>query len=165
MTAGVMEKSGRIRNRSEIPGNLANRIREDNGSGNSFVLFRGPSGEIALSQSDIRSLQSAKAAIRAAVEVLMSKSGAGREGIEEVWLAGAFGESLRDEGLFAIGLLDRGLKGKLMFAGDAALLGAACVAGNEDKKREAELIAKEAKYVSLSGTPAFEREFIKHMDF
>lgn len=165
LTAGAMEKSGRLRNRSEIPGNLANRIREDNGSGNSFVLFRGPSGEISLSQSDIRSLQSAKAAIRAAVEVLMTKAGVGREGIDEVWLAGAFGESLREEGLFAIGLLDRGLKGKLMFAGDAALLGAASVAGNEDKKREAGRIAKEAKYISLSGSPAFEREFIKNMDF
>lgn len=165
LTAGAMEKSGRLRNRSEIPGNLANRIREDNRPGNSFVLFRGPSGEISLSQSDIRSLQSAKAAIRAAVEVLMTKAGAGLEEIEEVCLAGAFGESLSDDGLFAIGLLDRGLKGKLRFAGDAALLGAACVAGNEDKKHEAERIAKEAKYISLSGTPAFEREFIKHMDF
>ena len=61
--------------------------------------------------------------------------------------------------------LGQGLKGKLRFAGDAALLGAACVTGNEDKKHEAGLIAKKAKYVSLSGTPAFEREFIKHMDF
>ncbi len=165
LSAGVIERSGRIRNRSEIPGNLANRVTEDGGQGNGFVLFRGPSATVSVSQADIRSLQNAKAAIRAAVEVLSAKSGAGPEDIEEVYLAGAFGESLGEEGLFAIGLLDRRLKGKVRFAGDAALSGAASAAGHEDKKREAGLIAKEARYVSLSGTPAFEREFIKHMDF
>ena len=76
----------------------------------------------------------------------------------------AFGSKIKKQGLEAIGITDGSWREKITFVGDAALLGAA-LALNEDGKAEAEDIAGSVKYVSLSGSAHFEREFIKNMDF
>ena len=68
LTAGAMEKSGRLETGLRS-GNLANRIREDNRS--EMALFRGASGEVALSQSDMVA-PGFKGRHGAAVEVLMT---------------------------------------------------------------------------------------------
>ena len=80
LTAGAMEKSGRLRNRSEIPATSQTGYGKTTGQ-EMALCFGGPSGEVALSQSDIRSLQASKAAIRAAVEVLMTNPARGGEEI------------------------------------------------------------------------------------
>jgi hypothetical protein len=43
----VIDSSGRIKGRDEIPNNLSSRIREESG-GNSFLLYRGLKGEVSL---------------------------------------------------------------------------------------------------------------------
>ena len=162
--AGIIERNGRIKNAGEIQTNLSGRIKEAPG-GNFFILFKGPSGEITLSQNDVRSLQSAKAAIRAGIAILLKKAGIEASGVEEIYLAGAFGASLDPNALESIGLFERRWSGAARFMGDAALSGAALCIGSEEKKKEAENIAAKAKYVSLSGSALFEREFVRGMDF
>lgn len=161
--SGVVEPSGRIKNRAEVATNLANRIREAEG-GNSFVLYTGPSGAVAITQADIRALQAAKSAIRAGIEILLRKAGMAANDIDAVYIAGAFGSNIKKEGLEAIGITDVSWREKITFVGDAALSGAV-LALNEDGKAQAERIAQSVKYVSLSGSAHFEREFIKNMDF
>lgn len=162
LKAGVIDKTGRIRDRGEIPNNLSSRIKADT-DGNSFILYRGPKKEIALTQGDIRALQTAKSATRAGISMLLMKAGIGPEDVGTVYIAGAFGSHLREEGLRAIGLLDEAWT-DIRTVGDAALEGAVLAIDNK-RKKEAETIARQARYVSLSGSAHFEREFLKNMNF
>jgi uncharacterized 2Fe-2S/4Fe-4S cluster protein (DUF4445 family) len=164
LDAGVMESSGRIKGVDEVPNNLSMRIT-GGADGNSFVLYRGAGGVISLTQADIRALQAAKSAIRAGVAMLLKKAGLDAAGIKTVYLAGAFGSALDKEALAAIGVLDRAWLGCTETAGDASLDGAVAALSSDAAKREAEEIAASTAYVPLSGSPAFEREFIRGMDF
>ncbi len=162
--AGVVDPTGRIKSRAEIHTNISNRIMES-GSENSFVLYRSPASTITLTQQDIRGLQNAKAAIRAGIEVLLKKAGVTHSDVKKVYVAGAFGAHLKPKSLAGIGLLDEQWAGLSEFEGDAALDGARFVLGSEERKAEAQDIARSAKYVSLSGSAHFEREFIRRLSF
>lgn len=160
--SGVIDASGRIKDRAEVPTNLSTRIREELG-GNSFALYRGASGEVSLSQEDIRALQVAKSAIKAGITLLLKKAGVKPVDVQRVYVAGAFGSSLKKEGLAAIGLLDPGWE--MEAAGDAALDGAILALVSDEEKKRAEEIARAVKYVSLSGSARFQEEFIRNMNF
>lgn len=161
--AGVIDATGMIKGRDEVAGNLSNRIKGKDGI-NSFVLYKGPKGEITLTQQDVRALQSAKAAIKAGIMMLLKKAGLGISDIEKVYIAGAFGSNMKKEGLASIGILEKEWLDRVESAGDAALNGAV-MALSDEGRREAEAAALKVKYVSLSGSAHFEREFIKDMDF
>lgn len=162
--AGVIDPSGRIKNRGEVSSNLANRIKEDK-KGNSFTLYKGAGGDVTLTQADIRALQTAKAAIKAGIEVLLRKAGIDAAAVERVYIAGAFGAHLGKAGLEAIQMLDAHLLKDIHSVGDAALTGAIMALISDDKKAEAQKIAEGVRYVPLSGSALFEREFIRSMDF
>ena len=124
--AGVIESTGRIKDPEEVETGLSSKVRASEGDvseGNRVILNAGPSGEIALSQADIRSLQTAKGAIRAGVGVLLKKASIGPEEVDRVYLAGAFGSNLKKEGLETTGLLDVCWHDRLEVVGDAALGG------------------------------------------
>ncbi len=160
----VIDGSGRIKGPEDIDNNLANRIKRLK-DGNSFLLYRDVRRELVLTQSDVRALQFAKSAIRAGISVLLKKAGIGPEGIDKVYIAGAFGSHISEEDLLNIGLLDRMWKGKVLFLGDAALEGAVDALCSKEKRVEAEDIASAARYVSLSGSSHFEKAFMRYMDF
>ncbi|MBE9532265.1 MAG: DUF4445 domain-containing protein, partial [Proteobacteria bacterium] len=103
--------------------------------------------------------------IRAGINVLMKRAGLNIMDIDRVYLAGAFGANLDKEGLETIGLLDVCWHDKILVLGDVALDGAVKVLGSSKERGHAESLAKETKYVSLSGSPGFEREFIENMGF
>jgi len=160
--AGVIDKSGRIADPDEIGTNLASRIKTGN-DGNSFVLYRGAKGEVSLTQADVRALQTAKSATRAGMNILLEKAGLLPGAVEKVYVAGAFGSRLSQGSLKGIGLL-HALWENVEYVGDAALKGAE-MALSEEHRTEAGEIAKKARYVPLSGSARFEREFIRNMDF
>ncbi|MBI5559892.1 MAG: DUF4445 domain-containing protein [Deltaproteobacteria bacterium] len=161
---GVIDPSGRIKERAEVPTNLADRIKKKKGE-NSFIIFRGPSGEITLSQRDVRAVQVAKAALKAGISVVLEKAKTRPDDIEKVYIAGAFGSHLKKESLADIGVVDRAWLGRVESVGDAVLNGARLTLLSDDYKKEAEEIAKTAKYIPLSGSRLFEKEFIKNMSF
>ncbi len=163
--AGVIEASGRILDPGEIEDNLSTKVKAGD-NGNSIILYRGPSATVEIKQADIRSLQTAKSAIRAGINILMQRASIGPGDIDAVYVAGAFGSNIAAEGLKAIGILDEILYGKTGEPlGDAALDGAQVALLSDGAKEEASKLAAATKYVSLSGTPGFQDEFIKNMDF
>lgn len=164
LEAGVIDRTGRIRDPGEIDDNLADRIRSGKG-GNEFVLYRGEAGETILTQPDVRALQKAKAALRAAIEILLSKTSTNPQDVVKVYLAGAFGNCLKEQTLTRLGVVPCQWKGRVVTVGDAALDGARLVLGSDEKKALAERLAREARYVSLSGSKPFEKEFLREMDF
>jgi len=153
---GILDKSGRL------SGNLAYISKGEEGR----QLFLGSDedgGRIILTQRDIRQLQMAKAAIRAASRMLLAAAGAKEEDIGELILAGAFGASINSVDALDIGLLPNVEEKKITFAGNAAWEGAYKALVDRDIWQEANRLVRETEYVSLSGNEEFSRFFIEDM--
>lgn len=167
LKADILDTSGRIKNRNEVYNNLANRVKnsgqKDNGQGNEFILYKDAKKEIAITQKDVRELQLAKGAIQAGIRLLMRRAKV--KEIDKVYLAGAFGNNLKKESLVQIGILKEEWLNNVTFVGDAALDGAKLALYSEERQKEADEIATKTKYLSLSGSSHFQKEFIKGLMF
>lgn len=161
---GIIDSTGRIKDSIEIETNIANKIKKEK-EGNVFVFSRGAKGEVALTQPDIRALQFAKGAIIGGLNMLFDKSKTDPDNIEKVYIAGAFGSHLNAKSLCTMGILKESWLDKVEIVGDAALRGAELAIASKEKRAEAEKIATDTRYVSLSGSKNFEREFIEAMNF
>ena len=164
LNVGIIDKSGRIKTRNEIEGNLANRIIEE-GAGNAFLLYKDAKREITITQNDVREIQLAKGAIQAGIKLLLKKAQIAPFDIDRIFIAGAFGSNIKKESLAQIGILEKEWLDKVTFVGDAALDGAKLALCSEEKQKEAECIAMQTKHISLSGSQHFQKEFLKGMEF
>lgn len=164
LEAGIIDKSGRIKNRNEVEGNLANKIRESS-EGNAFLLYKDAKKEITLTQKDVREIQLAKGAIQAGIKLLLKKAQITADEIDKIYIAGAFGSNINKESLAQIGVIEKGWLDRVVFVGDAALDGARLALCSEENRREAEEIAIRTKHLSLSGSAHFQEEFIKGVEF
>src|SRR5690606_34650231 len=98
---------GRLKNPEEIPDLpevIRGRLRA--GENGQEVLIDRESG-VTINQKDIRLLQLAKGAVRAAVDSLLDEAKVTPEELEVILLAGAFGSGLDPSALLRIGLLPR----------------------------------------------------------
>jgi len=165
--AGIIDETGRILSKSEIPENvprgIAERIIESN-SGNSFLLVNN-SRPVFITQKDVRELQLAKAAIFAGVRILEKEMGIEDKDIEEILLAGAFGNFIRRENAMEIGLIPHIPLEKIKFIGNAASSGAKIALLSGNQRLKAEQIARFCEYVELSNSPDFQEEFANAMLF
>lgn len=171
LNAGIIDKSGRIKNRDEVEGNIANRIIEGKAgdmnqeAGNAFLLYKDANREITITQNDVREIQLAKGAIQAGIKLLLKKAQVTPFDIDRIFIAGAFGNNIKKESLAQIGVLEKEWLDKVTFVGDAALDGARLALCSEEKSSEAEDIAKKTKHISLSGSKHFQKEFLEGMEF
>ncbi len=117
---------------------------------------------VILTQKDVREFQTAKSAVRSAIEVLLSERKTAHEEIEKVYLSGGFSTMINTESVIQCGLLPAAFTGKIVAIGNGALAGT--VAFSSDEKSCAQ-IARAARYVDLGGRPEFSAAFIKNIDF
>lgn len=118
-----------------------------------------------ITQEDIRKAQLAKAAIMAGMLALIKKAGVGLKDIENLYVAGKFGNYIDKEAAINMGLLPRiGVK-RIKFVSNAAYKGAALALCSKSAMKKSEGIAKKAIHVSLFGHREFKEEFIKNIGF
>jgi uncharacterized 2Fe-2S/4Fe-4S cluster protein (DUF4445 family) len=168
---GVIDETGRILDPSQVsslPAAVARRIRSD-GNGNDFVLAwpaETRSGEtVYLSQRDVREVQLAKGAIFAGVQIIKKELDLTDDDIEEVLLAGAFGNYIRPERALRIGLLPPVELERITFVGNAASAGAKLALVNRGCRRESDWISEHVHYLELAGRGDFQTEFSSAMMF
>jgi len=165
---GVLDQKGRIMLPAEIDSRWADelaprvRVRE---AAREFVIFRDEDREVTLTQQDVRELQLAKGAIRAGVELLMKEVGVGADDIQEVLLAGVFGNYINRERAVALGLIPPFPLEKIHFIGNGAMDGALRALLNLEERGQAEKIASEVRHIELSGRPDFEETFLRCLSF
>ena len=87
------------------------------------------------------------------------------EDIDELLLAGAFGNYIRKESAMRMGLLPRVPLEKVRSVGNAARVGARLCLISQGKLEEASRLAKSMDYVELSGRPDFQEAFMDAMLF
>ena len=119
--------------------------------------------DITITQQDIRNVQLAKAALYTGAKLMMKKLGI--EKLEKVILAGAFGTYINTEAAMILGMFpDCDLK-NVYAVGNAAGDGARIALLNQDKRVEADEIARKVEYVELTIEKDFQREFIDALSF
>ena len=118
-----------------------------------------------MTQQDIREVQLAKGAIRAGITILFRKMGIEESQLEQVFLAGAFGNYIRPESAVRIGLLPPVPLERIHFVGNAAVSGAEMILLNSDYRTLAGKLARKIKYVEIANEPDFQTVFSKSMGF
>jgi uncharacterized 2Fe-2S/4Fe-4S cluster protein (DUF4445 family) len=124
-----------------------------------------PDGKkLLFTQEDIRNIQMAKAAIYAGIHILLKKAGVKAEEVSSVYVAGGFGEGLRDTGFFeaaaeGLGLMPKSLAEKVKVVGNTSLKGAVKALWKEIT------LHKPVDVVELSLEPDFEVTYLEQIDF
>ena len=128
---------------------------------NAFII----SGDIAITQKDIRELQNAKAAIAAGINVLVKQSGISFSDIKNVYLAGGFGSYINIDSALKIGLIPSELREKIQSVGNAAGQGAVEGLLSLESLSETYNISKKINYIELSSSRDFNDLYIDCMMF
>jgi uncharacterized 2Fe-2S/4Fe-4S cluster protein (DUF4445 family) len=169
---GLINKSGKLIDREEGNSELSEEIRKriiKGQKGNKFLLVKGKETEngkpIYLTQRDIREVQLAKAAIFAGIKILLKEVNIPLEDIQEIFLAGAFGNFIDKKSAVRIGLLPNLPLKKIESVGNAAGRGAEITLCSNKMRKVGEEISKKVKYVELSSRSDFQEEFIKAIIF
>ena len=178
LDAGIVDETGRLLDPDELDDTLAPDWLDRLGKiGTQKVLAlsvdgrRDPAGNwveapaVFLSQKDIRELQNAKAAIAAGLLVLLDEAGLTIQEIERLDLAGGFGNYLNIEQAIRIGLLPESLFGRIRSVGNSSGLGASLCLLNDKKRRLADAICQQVRYIELSGDRRFNDAYIDAMMF
>ena len=166
LDAGVLDAAGRLWRPGvrPLPAALQARIVAD-GGGRAFVLVHAEAGgrgeDVVLTQTDIRQLQLAKAAIYGGVMMLQRIMNVSDDAIEEVMLSGGFGNYVNIESAIRIGLLPPVPPERVSYVGNTALLGAQLALMSETERARALDIARSIEHVALATRPEFQDIFVE----
>jgi uncharacterized 2Fe-2S/4Fe-4S cluster protein (DUF4445 family) len=163
---GILDGAGRFRSPADCPSDLSPPLRDrvvEDGAGYHFVIARADEtdleGPIYLTQRDVREVQLAKAAIAAGARLLLQELGIGVADLDQVLLAGAFGNFIRRSMAKRIGLLPDMPTERIRFVGNAAGAGARMALFSRQSRAAAARIAQFTEYIELAGHPDFQTEF------
>ncbi|MBR2876340.1 MAG: DUF4445 domain-containing protein, partial [Clostridia bacterium] len=135
---------------------LRNFIIDENGTffeNDEFEIYN----EISVTQEDIREFQSAKSAVRTAMEVLLEKSGYCLEDIDNFYVSGGFSGSLNVQNAKLTGLIPASVENvKLLY--NTSLLGAI-------RNYNEERVLQKCEYVDLIQDTLFQKRFLENMSF
>ncbi len=118
-----------------------------------------------LSQTDVRAVQLAKAAIRAGIDMLLREAGLEESAIERVVIAGAFGAYLSVASAIAVGLLPDLPPERFEQVGNAAGLGVRMVLASRALRARSRLLAARCRYIELGTLPGFQKTFLARIGF
>lgn len=119
-----------------------------------------PGKDLYLTQLDIRELQKAKGAIRAAIDVLMEQLELQPQDLERVILTGSFGAQVNVEAILDIGMIPPVKKEAVETIANGAGFGAAMFL-TEEGFALGEKLAKKAEHVELDLDPKFNELYMK----
>lgn len=123
-----------------------------------YVLsFNEKGPDVVITQKDVRAVQLAKAALYAGAKILLKKSPF--EKIDEIVLAGAFGSYIDVENALKLGLFPDCALAHIQSVGNAAGVGAKLALLDVDKRREAEVVARQTRFIETATERDFYQEF------
>jgi uncharacterized 2Fe-2S/4Fe-4S cluster protein (DUF4445 family) len=154
--AGVLTTDG------TIDGALAERSSRivQNGRTFSYVLWRGEP-ELVITQSDVRQIQLAKAALHAGCTLLLEHYGIER--VDRIRLAGAFGTHIDPVHALVLGLVPDCDPERVTAAGNAAGTGARIALLNHGARAEIEDVVRRVEKIETAVEPRFQEHFVNAM--
>jgi uncharacterized 2Fe-2S/4Fe-4S cluster protein (DUF4445 family) len=168
--AGVIEESGRIRKREELPRSVPEAVRgavmEVDGEQAVALVEEDRSetdGPLLLYQEDLRELQLGKAAVRAGIEVACRRYGIDVSDLDRLLVAGGFGNFIRRSSAKRIGLLPDIPSEKLESVGNAAFAGARMSLLCRSCRAEADRVSSDIEYEELARSAEFQQAYTECM--
>ncbi len=156
--AGILLPDGRVN-----PALAEHERINWNGKTGAYILATGDqtgNGQpIVVTQTDVRNIQLAKAALYAGAKLLMMR--ADIEKVDRIVLAGAFGSYIDPRHAMILGLIPDCELDKVYAVGNAAGDGARIALLNKGKRIEAEQVAHWVRYVETAIDPDFQDQFVK----
>ena len=169
---GIVEPSGRMITREEgeqrgIADIVLDKLVKDKEKGSCFILSPQTDNyeAVMITQKDIRELQLAKGAIRTGIEILLREAGITVKDIDEIMLAGAFGNYIDKRSALSLGLLPDLPIDKIRTVGNAAGTGAKMALMSDSLLKEAEIISRKVRHIELSTRIDFHELFIEYLTF
>lgn len=154
--AGVLDGGGRMLRGSH------SRVVEKSGR-LEFILVPGDLNatvsEISITQKDVREVQLGKAAIAAALMILLERDGISE--IDKIIIAGAFGSYIDISNALAMGMLPSLALTRFHQVGNAAGMGARLLLLSSVKRKETRELLSRITYLELAGTPEFSQAFTR----
>ncbi len=179
LRCGVISPQGQLLGPDDVPpetpADVVRRLETDSDGKNQFRLANGGragggrAGDgraVAITQRDVRELQLATGAIRAATKTLLKRAGLTAADLDTLLLAGGFGSFIRRSNAQRMGLLPPGIPhDRIRFVGNVSLRGAQWALLSKSVREKAEVLARQTELVELSTDPEFQREFAEAMIF
>lgn len=156
-------KAGFINRSAKLSPEASSRIREKNGE-LEFILV--PASEtqigeaIVLTRADIENLIRAKAAVFAGADILVKSMDLEIKEIEQLYLAGGFGNYLNKEKALVLGLIPDISPDKVQFVGNTSIMGAKMALLSREALERSYEITKKITYYDLITNPGYMDEFI-----
>ena len=120
---------------------------------------------VVLTQKDVREVQLAKAAIRAGIELMAKHLDVKIGDIEQVLLAGAFGNYLDPASACRIGMIPPELVDRIQPIGNAAGEGAKLCSLSGGEFSYAAKLAEETEFLELAALPEFQDCYVDCLTF
>ncbi|TFG99441.1 MAG: DUF4445 domain-containing protein, partial [Calditrichales bacterium] len=127
--------------------------------------FHGAERDLYLVQDDIREFQLARSAIVAAWKLLCRVSGCGPQNIDEIYIAGAFGNFIRPDAAIRLGLVPAKNLNHIHFIGNASLEGGRMTLLDRDVPDHVRKMAAEISFIEMAGRLEFQDLYIENMHF
>ncbi len=121
--------------------------------------------DIVITSSDIREIQLAKGAIMTGINILLEKMKISADKIENLYLAGAFGNYIDIKNAIRIGLIPNIPLERIKPVGNAAGEGAKISLMSNEKRIEENILIKKIDYIELASENNFNEEFVKSLRF
>ncbi len=118
---------------------------------------------IFVTESDIENIITAKAAIYAAMKILVKRLDLTFDDIDRFYFAGAFGNFIDIESAITIGLIPNLNRDRITYAGNTSIKGAKIAALYKDAFGKIENIRRKTTYYDLMGAEDYVEEFKKAM--
>ena len=141
----------------------------DTEMGKEFVLAGGEQSgtgkDITLTGNDLSEIQLAKGAIGSGINILLKQAGIHWQDVDEVIIAGAFGNYIDVVSAIRIGMLPPLALGRYSQVGNAAGVGAKQALISKNQRRMAMDIASRVNYVELTSYPEYPKVFAQALRF
>jgi len=155
---GIVDKAGKIQRDLPTP-----RVRTGDHGGEYVVVWANQSGigtDIVINEVDIENLLRTKGAIYAGFSVLVQSVGLELAEVEQVFIAGAFGQYINVEKAIQIGLLPDMPWDRFHYLGNTSVLGAFYSLVSRPMRKRVLEVAQKMTYLELSADNTFYDQFM-----
>ncbi len=155
--AGVLDRGAEF-----AAPDYCSRLRLDDGAAEFVLAYADETAigrDIVITQADINNLVRSKAAVYAGAAVLLHSMGLKFSDLEQLFIAGGFGNYLDLEGSISIGLLPDIPLDRIKFIGNSSVTGAKVALLSREALDEVEKIARKMTYIDLSSNNLFMDEY------
>ena len=173
LNANIVDETGSILSREKLKEHIPDYLLEhiitvDDQP--AFLIRRGDTDnthtrDAIITQRDIRQIQLAKGAISAGINLILKQMSLTADDLDEILLAGAFGNYIKTTSAQRIGLLPPIPAERIRFVGNAASTGAKMALLSRAVRQDANRIRHKARHIELAALPEFMDELTENMLF